>query len=67
MSSAAWLLFFYAFYGEFNPEAPYGDYTRLYVLARNIPRGLLGLLVDQKFGLLFYCAGLSRSPLSGAG
>ncbi len=54
LSSAAWLLFFYAFYGEFNPEAPYGDYTRLYVLARNIPRGLLGLLVDQKFGLLFY-------------
>ena len=25
---AAWLSFFYAFYGELNPEAPYGDYTR---------------------------------------
>ena len=53
-SSAAWLYFFYVVYGEINPEAPYGDYTRVYVLAKNIPRGLLGLLVDQKFGLLFY-------------
>jgi hypothetical protein len=54
VSSAAWLLFFYVLYGEINPEAPYGDYTRVYVLAKNIPRGVLGLLVDQKFGLLFY-------------
>ncbi len=54
VSSALWLLFFYVFYGELNPEAPYGDYTRLYVVAKNIPRGLLGLLLDQKFGLLFY-------------
>ncbi len=54
VSSAAWLWFFYALYGEMSPEAPYGDYTRLYVVAKNIPRGLLGLLADQKFGLLFY-------------
>jgi hypothetical protein len=51
---AAWLCSFYLIYGVFNPEAPYGDDARLSVLARNIPRGLLGLLFDQKFGLLFY-------------
>jgi hypothetical protein len=42
------------FYGVIDPEAPYGDYTRTFVLLRNIPRGLLGLLFDQKFGLLSY-------------
>ena len=51
---AAWLYFFYAIYGVIDPEAPYGDYTRTFVLFRNIPRGLLGLFFDQKFGLLFY-------------
>ncbi len=51
---AGWLYFFYAIYGVIDPEAPYGDYTRTFVLLRNIPRGLLGLLLDQKFGLLFY-------------
>ena len=53
-SIGSWLAFFYVIYGTFNPEAPYGDYPRLYVLTRNIPRGLLGLLFDQKFGLLPY-------------
>jgi hypothetical protein len=54
VSLAGWLSFFYVFYGSLNPEAPYGDYPAIYVLAKNIPRGLLGLLFDQKFGLLFY-------------
>jgi hypothetical protein len=54
VSVAAWLFSFYVIYGTFNPEAPYGDYPRLFVLVRNIPRGLLGLLFDPKFGLLFY-------------
>jgi hypothetical protein len=54
LEGAAWLYSFYAIYGVFNPEAPYGDYPKLFVLVRNIPRGLLGLLFDQKFGLLFY-------------
>ena len=54
VSLVSWLGFFYAFYGTINPEAPYGDYTKLYVLAQNIPRGLFGLMFDQKFGLLFY-------------
>ena len=53
-SVALWLASFYVIYGTFNPEAPYGDYTRIFVLMRNIPRGLLGLLFDQKFGLLVY-------------
>jgi hypothetical protein len=53
-SLASWLAFFHEIYGTFNPEAPYGDYTRIFVLMRNVPRGLLGLLFDQKFGLLVY-------------
>jgi hypothetical protein len=53
-SVALWLISFYVIYGSFNPEAPYGDYPRMFVLMRNIPRGLLGLLFDQKFGLLMY-------------
>ena len=52
-SLASWLTFFYVIYGTVDPQAPYGDYTRLLVL-RNVPRGLLGLLFDQKFGLLVY-------------
>ncbi len=45
---AAWLYFFYAIYGVIDPEAPYGDYTRTFVLLRNIPRGLLGLLLRSE-------------------
>ncbi len=41
-------------YGVFDPQVPYGDFPKLYVLAANIPRGVLGLLFDQKFGLLVY-------------
>jgi hypothetical protein len=54
LSIGAWLVSFYFIYGTVNPEAPYGDYARLYVINENIPRGLLGLLFDQKFGLLVY-------------
>lgn len=54
ISGAAWLLSFYWMYGVFDPEAPYGTYTQMFVLAKNIPRGTLGLLFDQKFGLLVY-------------
>jgi hypothetical protein len=53
-SIAAWLYSFHVIYGTINPEAPYGDYTRLFVLIENIPRGLLGLSFDQKFGLFVY-------------
>lgn len=54
LSGVAWLLSFYWMYGVFDPEAPYGAYTRMFVLAKNIPRGALGLLFDQKFGLLAF-------------
>jgi hypothetical protein len=54
VSTALWFLSFYLIYGTWNPEAPYGAYTRANVLTRNIPHGLVGLLFDQKFGLLVY-------------
>ena len=54
LSCAAWLSSFYVLYGTFDPEAPYGAYSSIYVLTENIPHGLLGLFFDQKFGLLFY-------------
>ncbi len=54
LSCAAWLSSFYVLYGKFDPEAPYGAYSSIYVLTENIPHGLLGLFFDQKFGLLFY-------------
>jgi len=54
ISGLAWLYSFYRMYGVVDPEAPYGTYTQMFVLARNIPRGTLGLLFDQKFGLLVY-------------
>jgi hypothetical protein len=49
-----WVYSFYVIYGVLDPEAPYGRYAGLYVVTRNIPHGLIGLLFDQKFGLLFY-------------
>src|SRR5262249_39376274 len=42
-STVAWLAFFHYLYGVFDPEAPYGAYAERFVLARNIPRGVLGL------------------------
>jgi hypothetical protein len=54
ISTGLWFLSFYALYGSFDPQIPYGDFPRLFVLVSNIPRGVLGLLFDQKFGLLPY-------------
>jgi hypothetical protein len=51
---ALWLYSFYVLYGTMDPQAPYGTYPDQFVLFENIPRGMLGLLFDQKFGLLFY-------------
>ncbi|MBS1817819.1 MAG: hypothetical protein JSU08_07815 [Acidobacteria bacterium] len=53
-SCALWLYSFYVMYGRVDPEAPYGAYSRAYVLNSNIVHGLLGLFFDQKFGLLVY-------------
>ncbi len=54
VSVVLWIGSFYLLYGVFDPQIPYGDFPKLYVLAANIPRGVLGLLFDQKFGLLMY-------------
>jgi hypothetical protein len=53
ISLAGWLWYFYDIYGTFSPYAPYGDYM-LQLHPKNIPRSLLGLLFDQKFGMLVY-------------
>jgi hypothetical protein len=54
LSTAGWLVFFYVLYGTIDPQAPYANYSNQYVRFENIPRSLLGLLIDQKFGLLIY-------------
>jgi hypothetical protein len=54
VSGLSWLYFFYAIYGDFSPDAPYGVYSDVNVINRYIPHGLLGIFLDQKFGLLFY-------------
>jgi hypothetical protein len=53
LSAAGWLAFFYSIYGTFDPQAPYGGSVSELTVA-NIPRSVLGLLGDQKFGLLAY-------------
>jgi hypothetical protein len=54
LSGLAWLASFYLLYGTPDPLAPYGAWAAHDVVSANIPRGLLGLTFDQKFGLLFY-------------
>ena len=63
ISVTLWIWSFYVLYGVFDPQIPYGDFPRLYVLAANIPRGVLGLLFDQKFGLLMYSPVYLLAPL----
>jgi hypothetical protein len=55
LSSIAWIGFFYVVYGTADPTAPYGAaYMAQLVRFDNLPRSVLGLLFDQKFGLLVY-------------
>ena len=54
LSLAGWFAFFYVIYGTVSPTAPYGAYRAYNIYPANIPRGILGLLFDQKFGVLFY-------------
>lgn len=54
-STAAWFAFFYWLYGTADPTIPYGGSS---ALARdfawnNVPRGVLGLLFDQEYGLFW--------------
>jgi hypothetical protein len=54
MLSLAWLAYFYVIYGSIDPQVAYGAYAAQNVRFENLPRSLLGLLIDQKFGLLVY-------------
>jgi hypothetical protein len=54
LSAIAWIGFFYVVYGTPDPTAPYGAAADLDVRIANLPRSVLGLLLDQKFGLLVY-------------
>ena len=47
-----WLFAFYVMYGEFDPMIQYGGRGMLDL--ENIPRGFLGLVFDQEFGLLVF-------------
>jgi hypothetical protein len=50
VSAIAWAGFFYAIYGTPDPRAAYGGYTQ--TALENVPRGVVGLLFDQQFGVL---------------
>ena len=54
LSSLAWFAFFYIVYGTLDPQAPYAAHAQQFVKIENVPRSVLGLLIDQKFGLLVY-------------
>jgi hypothetical protein len=54
LSVIGWLAYFHVIYGTTDPQAPYGSSPELALRFENIPRSLLGLFVDQKFGLLIY-------------
>lgn len=50
LAAAAWLGFFWYFWGTPSPAAPYGAQTNTAV--SYLGRGVVGLLFDQQFGLL---------------
>ena len=54
LSGISWLTFFYVVYGRPDPQAPYGSYADQFVKLENLPRSVLGMLFDQKFGLVIY-------------
>lgn len=53
-SLALWLFSFWVMYGVASPFVQYGSSGRAELAIVNIPRGLLGLLFDYKFGVLLY-------------
>jgi hypothetical protein len=50
LSALCWFGYFYAIYGTVDPRAPYGGYTQSSL--GNVPDGVLGLLMDQQFGVM---------------
>jgi hypothetical protein len=53
-SMTLWLFGFWVMYGVASPWAQYGSSGQTDLALANIPRGLLGLLFDYKFGVLLY-------------
>ena len=54
VSGLLWFSSFYVMYGTPNPTVVYGYGEGAGLELSNIPRGILGLLFDQEFGLLLY-------------
>ena len=54
LSGVLWFGSFYVMYGTPNPTVVYGYGAGAGLELSNIPRGVLGLLFDQEFGLLLY-------------
>ena len=50
VSAVAWFAFFWSIYGTPDPRAPYGGVRQMALVS--LPRGIVGLLFDQQFGLL---------------
>jgi hypothetical protein len=51
VSALGWMGYFVAIYGTPDPSAPYGGEAGSFA---HVPGGFVGLLVDQRFGLLAY-------------
>jgi len=56
ISAVAWFGYFWTIWGTVNPSAPYGALTDL--AWRHAGTGTLGLLLDQRYGLLATAPGL---------
>ena len=59
LSVAAWLAFHFVIWGSPWPSAPYGGAAGTQMSARNLVRGVPGLLVDQEYGILPYAPALA--------
>ena len=54
ISCLLWLYSFYVMYGVPDPAIAYGFTDQDGLTAANVPRGVLGLLFDQEYGLLLH-------------
>ena len=63
VSGVLWLASFQMMYGTPNPLVVYGYGDAAGLDPGNVPRGVLGLLFDQEFGILLYSPILGLVPL----
>lgn len=65
VSTAGWFAFFWVLYGVADPTIPYGGTAAQgeQLMWANVPRGVLGLLFDQEFGLLVHSPVYVLAPL----